>query len=355
MKQYSRRGRPVGPENSNGYVLARLFPNSKMTRDAAPSSSSHAISLSIAPTIAALTVGVMRLPLLLLCVGALAAADPPATPPAADPAPAIKLIPREFTIEMQTQFLPSGEPQAEQRTCRLQLSFWLIADQLRLGSNRRIDGRQIVLTSAETDAGESLIDDQQQHELWFQQGFRGRPADEPSGRMTLSLKAPAKPFSTFKHLAGSMSVPLASGKLRRVDLKPIGPLAGTHAAIEGLDGMELGIELTSEGLTLKTPVALYDLITEVKFSNADGQELSCNNHGGSGNGQSMDITYRLALPADGGAALFLLQNVRMVKIPFDLKDVAIYPSPDRAKATTILKGVEVENTNNVLPAGKSNF
>jgi hypothetical protein len=297
----------------------------------------------------------MRLPLILLCVGALAAADPPA-PPLPDPLPEIKLIPSDFQIERQQHFSASGEPQAESRSCRLTLSLRLLSNQLRMGANRRNEQRMIVLTAADTDAGESLLEEDLQHDLWVQPGFRGRPDNESGARLTLSLKAPTKPFSAFKRLAGSVMLPLAGSKLRRVDLKPIGTLAGTRVAIEGLDGIDLGIALKPDQVKLTCPPALFNLITEVKFFTADSQEVSSNGQGSNGNSQRVEAEYRVAVPADGSAVLFLLQNVRSVKIPFDIKDVMIFPEADRTKPTTVLKSVEVENTDTHLePAGKSNF
>jgi hypothetical protein len=297
----------------------------------------------------------MRLPLLLLCAGALAAADPPA-PPAPDAIPEIRLVPSEFQIDRQTRFSPSGEPQSEERSCRLTLSLRLATSQLRLGSNRHNDQRQIVLTAADTDADESLLGDDLQHDLWVQPGFRGRPDNEPGARLTLSLKAPAKPFLGFKRLAGSVTLPLAASKLRRIDLKPLGTLSGARVAIEGMEGLDLGIELKPDKVKLTCPTALYSLITDVKFFTADGQELTGNGQGSNGNNQRMESDYRVAVPADGSAVLFLLQNTRSVKIPFDLRDVKIVPEADRSKPTTVIKSVEVENTDaNVLPAGKSNF
>ncbi len=298
----------------------------------------------------------MRLPLLLLCTGALAAADPPAPPPAPDAVPEVKLVPSDFQLQTQQHFSPKGEPQIESRTCRLTLALRLHSNQLRMGNNRRNEQHPVVLTAALTDADESLLEDDQQCDLWVQEGYRGRQDNEPAATLNLMLKAPAKPFGAFKRLAGSVTLSLAAGKLRRIDLKPIGTLSGTRVAIEGMDGLDLGIELKPDKVKLTCPTALFNLITDVKFFAADGQELSSNGQGSHGDNQSIEADYRVTVPADGSAVLFLLQGIRSVKIPFELKDVAIIPEADRAKPTTVLKAVEVENTDaNVLPAGKSNF
>jgi hypothetical protein len=298
----------------------------------------------------------MRLPLVLLCAGALAAADPAAVPPAQDAIPQIALIPSNISISRQASFSPSGEPQGEQRSCRLTLSLRLLANQLRMGANQDNERRQVVLTSADTDADESLLADGLRHSLWVQPGFRGRQDNEPGAHLILSLKSPSKPFSAFKRLAGSVILPLAGSRLRRIDLKPIGVLAGTRVAIEGMEGIDLGIELKPDQVKLTYPDALFNLLAEVKFFTADGQEVTSHGGGSTGDGQRTVAEYRLALPADGSAVLFLLQDVRSVTIPFELKDLRIFPAPDLAKPTTVLKAVEVENTDaQVPPAGKSNF
>lgn len=297
--------------------------------------------------------------LLAVVLGTMAAAEPPAPPiPAAPPVtpavasatPTITLIPTNFQITQQVSFTDTGALQSEDRTCQFGLKITcpqrLMVEQM--GGNQG----QVELIEAETDSGESLLNDHNQYSLYANGGNRG-VADF---RMELSLKAPVKPITGFKRLAGVLNVKVASDKLRRIDLKPLGALSGTQIAIDGLDGVVLDIELTKDNFKMSGDPSFFDSIVEVKFFSPEGLDIENNGTGTSGGNHHTTCEYHVAASANGSASLFVLQGLKPMKIPFELKDIRLFAIAAASKPKTVIKSVEVDTPSKpAVPAGANGF
>lgn len=258
---------------------------------------------------------------LLLATCLLAAADPPASAPGADPA--FECRPGRLGMTRYRNWQNDGKRTNDNRDFQVGLRFFT------KGNVTVVGWKDVVVTQAISDAGEAV-------EINRQGGFsregrmdmdrrRMREGDDPAFEIDLNFAWPSKPCNGLSKITGTVTAQIATGAPKKAELKPFKDVLGKVLEIAGIPGGEVSVDKPDggDGVTLRYPNTLQDKILGVTFLDGAGRELRMNGWGGGSNNNEVERNYHLKMPDDGVIVISIAPESKSVVVPFTVEGVTM--------------------------------